>query len=601
MEREISKTQPDRDKKASKPGLTVEKSSVRVFIVEDEPTTIILTEAMLNQLGYRVLGVATSYEAAMDALKLISVDIVLVDLVLAGEKSGFEVIKELNRLNIPCILMTGTINDTTLNKLADLDVYGFLPKPFDQLALATAIQLALKKFTRMQDKIFEEADAIKSRILATKALEEEFGVSEKLYLIKKRMQGAVAADIIEITYRRWVKICVGIVVAITTLAGIGYFFNFPILLSYASHASTMKANAILCIYLLAFSLWIENEVRIRPSWKMASLVSLSLVLIISGLTLLEYLLNVDLGIDEWLLPDRYGNEFNIPGRMAANTALSFVLLSLALMFNRFKKFRFSINITEGLSLMSLFLAGTGLLGHVFKQTEFNQVIPYSAQPRPTLLILTILTLAVFYLNPKQGLMSIFSNRRTSAKLGRKMLYWINALMILISFTIYYYTPQSHFANLEVIFILITTITILSSVILWSTLMQIRNEIQSEQTVKFLQNRERELQFVLKRVPNPVAVLDRDMRYILASRKWVDDFNLNDKNIIGRSHYEVFPNLSEQVKILNQRAMNGEIINMSVDDMTDGDGVKVNAKGEIRPWFDIHNQVGGIIIFIESVT
>lgn len=575
-------------------------ASARVFLVEDEPTSIILTEAMLDQLGYQPAGVATSFETAMAALKVTQVDIVLVDLVLTGDKTGLDVIKELNRLNIPSILITGSVNEATLHHLADLDVYGFLPKPFDQPALATAIQLALKKFTRMQDKVFEEADAIKSRILATKALEDEFGVSEKLYLIKKRKHGSKASEKSARLYHRWVKICVSLSVTIGVLALFGYLFNVPWLVSYATYGATMKVNVLLCVFLLSFSLWIENEVRFSSAWKAASLVSLVTVFVISFLSVLPYVWPLNFGIDEFLFRDKFVNEFNAPGRMALTTALSFMFMSLALIFNRLKFFRYAINFTEGFGLLSIFLAVVGILGHIFKQTEFNQIVPYSAQSRPTLLASIILTLGIFYLNPKLGIMSIFSNRRTSAKVGRKMLYWANALMIAVSFLIYYYVPKSAFANLEVILILIATITILTSVILWATLMQIRNELQAEQTVKFVENRERELQFVLKRVPNPVAVLDKNMRYVLASRKWIDDFNLKDKNILGKSHYEIFPNLSDEVKILNRRAMNGEIINASFENITDN-GRVMNVKGEIRPWFDIHNQVAGIIIFIESMT
>lgn len=601
VENEPNKTNPQWEKKVSKNEADKALASARVFLVEDEPTTIILTEAMLNQLGYQAVGVATSFETAMAALKATPVDIVLVDLVLSGDKTGLDVIKELNRLNIPSILITSTVNESTLHKLADLDVYGFLPKPYDQLALATAIQLALKKFTRMQDKIFEEADAIKSRILATKALEDEFGVSEKLYLIKKRKQDKKISKDVRKSYRHWVRSYVVVALTIAVFAVLGYILNIPWLLSYSGYAATAKVNAMICVFLLSFSLGVENEVRLTQPWKTASLVSMFAVLGIAGFSLLQYLLPRDFNIDELLLADKFTNEFNFPGRMAVTTALSFLFLALALLFNRLKYFKYAIKFTEGFGLMSLFLTMVGILGHIFKQTEFNQVIPYAAQARPTLVALTALTLGIFYLNPKLGLMSIFSNRRTSAKLGRKMLYWINTLMVVISFTIYYYAPRTSYANLQVLFVLIAAITVLSGVIVWSTLKQIKNEIQAEQTVKFLENRERELQFVLKRVPNPVAVLDKNMRYVLVSRKWIDDFNLKDKNIIGKSHYEIFPNLSDQVRILNQRAMNGEIINAAVQNITDNEGRTINVKGEIRPWFDIHNQVAGIIIFIESMS
>ncbi|MES2803505.1 MAG: response regulator [Bdellovibrionota bacterium] len=600
IEPNLNSVRPKLDKYSPKSGAKADKASVKVFVVEDEPTTIILTEAMLSQLGYIPAGVATSFEAAIAAIKKTAVDIVLVDIVLSGSKTGFDVIKELNRLNIPCVLISGSINETTLNKLADLDVYGFLPKPYDQLALATVIQLALKKFTRMQDRIFDEADAIKSRILASQALETEFGVTEKLYLIKKEIS-THTHNKEGFTYHHATQWLVRICMLLVGLACFGYLFGVPFLLMYGSHAATMKANVALCIVLLCFSLSVENSLRATKGWRVASVFSLATVISICGLTLLQYIFLTDFGIDEFLLLDRYTNEFNLPGRMAMPTALTAIALAIALLSNRFKNYRYSASLTEGFALIALSMAMVGIFGHLFKQIEFNRVIPYLAQSHASLIALVLLSLGVFFLNPKNGLMSIFSSQRVSAKLGRKMLYWVNTSMILISLLIYYFIPQSEFKNLEVIFTLITSIIILTAVILWSTRKQIKNELQTEQTVKLLENRERELQFVLKRVPYPVAVLDKEMCYVLVSRKWSEDFCLKNRSIIGHSIYETFPQLSEQVLLWHKRALGGEIVKMSDENIVDFLGQKMNIKGEIRPWFDINDQVAGIIIFFENVT
>lgn len=586
------------DKNSPKSGAVADKSSVKVFIVEDEPTTIILTEAMLSQIGYSPVGVATSFEAAMAVLKMTPVDIVLVDIVLSGTKTGFDVIKELNKLNIPCVLISGTINETTLNKLVDLDVYGFLPKPYDQLALATTIQLALKKFSRAQDRIFEEADVIKSRILASQALENEFGISEKFYLFKKSSTDKINFQKISFSYQNAVEWLLGICLFAVGMACLGYLINEPFLLMYATNASTMKVNTILCSLLLIFSLGVENSFRATKAWRAGSVFSMFTVFSIAVLTLLQYVFSLDFGIDEFLLRDRFVNEFNLPGRMAVPTAICFIALSLALFSNRFKKYKFSAQLTEGFALLAFFLAVVGVFGHLFDQIEFDQVIPYLSQSRVTLAMEILLSLGVLYLNPKNGLMSIFSNQRVSAKLGRKMLFWVSSLMILISLLIYYFVPQSGFENLEVILTLIATTSILSIVILWSTLKQIKNEIHIEQTVKLLKNRERELQFVLKRVPYPVAVLDKDLRYVLVSRRWIEDFNLTSKRIIGLSIYETFPPLPDKIQDMHQRALRGEVIKMSDEDIIDILGNKISIKGEMRPWYDINDQIAGIIIFYE---
>ncbi len=588
-------------KKAFGSKQALDKSSVRVFLVEDDPSTIILTESMLNLLGYSSVGVATSFEAAMAALKITQVDIVLVDQVLSGAKTGFDVIKELNRMNIPCVLICGTINEATLNQLVDLDVYGYLPKPYDQLALATTIQLALKKFTRMQDRIFEEADAIKSRILATQAFEQEFGVSEKLYLIHKSPYKKLSSQIVDrFSYHRANQWIIGLSMFLVAMSIAGYVFDVPFLLMFSAHGSTIKINTIICFVLFCFSLGVENSYRTSSFFKTASMISIGTILTLSGITLVEYLSGMNLGIDEFLVPDNYVNEYNIAGRMAIPTTISLIFLPMALIVNRFKTYRYKIQTAEILALVSLFFSIVGIFGHLFGQIEFNRVVPYLAQSRVTLVVIIMLSLSVFYLNPKKGIMSIFSNRRVSAKVGRKMLYWVNSLMILISLGIYYFIPQSKLDNLEVILVLIASVTALTLVILWATLKQIRNELQAEQTVKLLEDRERELQFVLKSVPHPVAVLDREMRYVLASRHWLEDFGPKDKAALGHSIHETFPKLSDNILILFQRSMGGEIIKVSETEMNDSFGNKLSIKGEIRPWFNISDQIAGVLVFFQIV-
>lgn len=49
---------------------------------------------------------------------------------------------------------------------------------------------------------------------------------------------------------------------------------------------------------------------------------------------------------------------------------------------------------------------------------------------------------------------------------------------------------------------------------------------------------------IEQSPNAIAMFDKEMRYMAASQKWVEDYKLVGKEIIGHSHYEIFPEIGD---------------------------------------------------------
>jgi PAS domain-containing protein len=67
------------------------------------------------------------------------------------------------------------------------------------------------------------------------------------------------------------------------------------------------------------------------------------------------------------------------------------------------------------------------------------------------------------------------------------------------------------------------------------------------------------------------MFDRDMRYIAVSRRWCDDFSLRGSDILGRSHYEIFPDLPPRWLTVHRRALGGETIKNEEDRFDRSDG------------------------------
>lgn len=117
----------------------------------------------------------------------------------------------------------------------------------------------------------------------------------------------------------------------------------------------------------------------------------------------------------------------------------------------------------------------------------------------------------------------------------------------------------------------------------------------------IERSERILRLFVEHSPAAIAMFDRDMRYIVASRRYLKDYGLSQQVLAGRSHYEVFPDISPLWKSIHQRAMEGEIFSENKDSYRRADGTMDWLRWEIHPWYEWNGQVGGLILFSEVIT
>ncbi len=98
------------------------------------------------------------------------------------------------------------------------------------------------------------------------------------------------------------------------------------------------------------------------------------------------------------------------------------------------------------------------------------------------------------------------------------------------------------------------------------------------------------------------MFDWNMRYVMASQRWVDEYNLGSiQSLIYRSHYEIFPEIPERWQQIHQRCLAGAIEKCDEDWFVRSDGTEQWISWEIRPWYTATDEIGGIIIFSVDVT
>ncbi|MBD1822103.1 PAS domain S-box protein [Cyanobacteria bacterium FACHB-DQ100] len=127
------------------------------------------------------------------------------------------------------------------------------------------------------------------------------------------------------------------------------------------------------------------------------------------------------------------------------------------------------------------------------------------------------------------------------------------------------------------------------------------EAEREQLLAREQLANQTLQRFIEHTPAAVAMLDRNMRYLFASQRWMQEYAPNYADITGLSHYEVTPDIPEHWRQIHQRCLAGATERCEEDYFPREDGSAIWLHWEIMPWYVRVGEIGGIVIFAENIT
>ncbi len=119
----------------------------KILIVEDERIIALDLQRRLENYGYRIIGIESTGNGAIEAVEKEAPDIILMDIMLSGDIDGIataEIVKE--RYEIPVIFLTAYSDETTLDRAKQVEPIGYILKPFKEKELHTSIDIALYKY-----------------------------------------------------------------------------------------------------------------------------------------------------------------------------------------------------------------------------------------------------------------------------------------------------------------------------------------------------------------------------------------------------------------------------------------------------------------------
>lgn len=118
----------------------------QIVIVEDEALIAQALRLRLEKMGYTVVGIAASAEAALELVAKTSPDLVLMDIRLSGSMDGITAGEHIQaRFGLPIVYLTANSDPETTERIIKSQPYGYVTKPINDALLRSTLSIALQK------------------------------------------------------------------------------------------------------------------------------------------------------------------------------------------------------------------------------------------------------------------------------------------------------------------------------------------------------------------------------------------------------------------------------------------------------------------------
>ncbi len=173
-----------------------DKKILRLFIADDEAVIRMGLKAMVTTLGYRVAGTAANGADALEMVKRLKPDVLLLDIKMP-EMDGLTVAERLAvEMPLPIVMLTAYPDRALIERAANASVMGYLVKPIHEAKLGPLIEVAMNRFAEMRD-IAQKAYQLRSQLETREIVE-----TAKRILVATGISEAEAYYRLQMTARR---------------------------------------------------------------------------------------------------------------------------------------------------------------------------------------------------------------------------------------------------------------------------------------------------------------------------------------------------------------------------------------------------------------
>ena len=201
----------------------------------------------------------------------------------------------------------------------------------------------------------------------------------------------------------------------------GWALNLPFLKGPVPGLVQMKANTAIGLLAMGFSLFL---LTLTPSdgLRRAAGVAGGVAVLIGALTVAEYLLGRNLGIDELVFRDENGIATVHPGRLAPQTAIDFLCLGSALVAMSGRRARHSL--VDAFTGLGLVIALFAVLGYVYGASSLNKLPSLTPMALHTAIACLILSVGVAASHRGGFFVSGLTGHRIGSVAARRLLPFV---------------------------------------------------------------------------------------------------------------------------------------------------------------------------------
>lgn len=351
------------------------------------------------------------------------------------------------------------------------------------------------------------------------------------------------------------SICI-IVFALGLMVLSGWLLNIPSLTSIIPGYANMKVNTSLVFILSSVELYLI----LVNKRKLLNRILCLFISLFGLITLLQYEFQFNLNIDEFIVKDFLfiPSIDSFPGRMARGTAFSFTLLGISFCLIQSSRIFWRKCAQYLLHIISL-IGFIAIVGYLLSVPIFYKLSEIGSMAIHTAIAFLMISIAGSLINKDLGITGLFTGEKIGNRMVRQLFPTLTISIIILSL-IRIYLHRSQLVSVEFGIGIFATSFILVGLLLISISAKQLNKINFGKTLAEeklealnknleelvlqrtdeLKRKEQLLNVIINNTSAAIFVKDISGKYILANKRFANDFNKEVTAMIGKNAYDLFP-------------------------------------------------------------